>query len=143
MSEHIHLVKVAVGPKTFNGLKEWQIQLACEKSAKGENDELIHITRNKPKRTNELLAEGSIYWVIKGLIVGRNRILELRPMIYGGRPHCGIVYDSQLIRVVPRPRRAFQGWRYLEAKDAPLDLTNDTIEIPEFMLREFAKKDLI
>jgi hypothetical protein len=143
MSGHIHLVKVAVGPSSFNGLKEWQIQLACEKAAKGEKGELIHITRNTPKRAEELLDDGSIYWVIKGLIGGRNRILEFRPMIYDGIPHCGIVYDPQLIRVVPRPRRPFQGWRYLEAKDAPPDLANNTHEIPESIMRELTELGLL
>ncbi|WP_020481782.1 DUF1489 family protein [Methylomonas sp. MK1] len=142
MSKHIHLVKVAVGTNSFNDLKEWQVQLACKKAAKGENGALIHITRHTPKRAEELLDNGSIYWVIKGHIRARNRILELRPMMYDGIKHCGIVYDPQLIRVAPDPRRPFQGWRYLEAKDAPSDIDNNVYDIFETMLIEFTGSDL-
>ncbi|MGC1182034.1 DUF1489 family protein [Legionella sp.] len=136
MNSKLNIIKLAVGPNSLKELEAWQTQRMCEKAANNENSELIHSTRNFPRRAEEILGGGSIYWVIKGRIVGRNRILEFRPMIHNDRLHCGIVYDPKLIRVIPRPRRPFQGWRYLEGKDTPSDLTEEMGEIPENMLRE-------
>jgi hypothetical protein len=143
MNDKLHLIKLAVGPDSLRELQEWQTNLACEKAAKGQKGELIHITRNTPKRAEQVLNGGSIYWVIKGFIAGRNRITELRPMMYQDRPHCGIVYDPKLIRVTPRPHRPFQGWRYFEGKDTPPDLASNTSDIPEKMLRELAEFGLL
>ncbi|HEU5048512.1 MAG TPA: DUF1489 domain-containing protein [Rickettsiales bacterium] len=143
MTKYLHLIKLAVGPRSLKDLQDWQTRLACEKAAKGQKGEIIHITRSTPKRAEEVLAGGSIYWVIKGFIVGRNRILELRPMMYDDMPHCGIVYEPELIRVTPQPRRPFQGWRYLEGKDAPPDLEGDIRDMPDPMLRELAELGLL
>ena len=82
--------------------------------------ELIHVTRNTPRRWQEVLDGGSIFWVIKGVMCARQPITELRAMQRDdGRPACGIVLASDLIAVEPLRVRIFQGWRYLEAKDAP------------------------
>ena len=70
-----------------------------------------------------MLDGGSLYWVIKGQIAARQKLKELRAVKRNGVPHCGLVYDKELIPVSPRPRRAFQGWRYLDDKDAPPDLS--------------------
>jgi hypothetical protein len=143
MKAHLHLIKLAVGPSSLKELQEWQTARACEKADKGEKGELIHITRNTPKRAEEVLNGGSVYWVVRGFIAGRNPILELRPMTYDGMPHCGIVYDPKLVRVKPLPRRPFQGWRYFEGKDAPPDLARNVSDIPEKMLRELAELGLL
>ena len=74
-----------------------------------------------PKRADELLNGGSLYWVIKGQIAVRQRLLELRAVTKNGMPHCGLVYDPKLVHLIPRACRPFQGWRYLAAKDAPTD----------------------
>lgn len=137
MSATVHLVKLSVGPASFSELKEWQ-ELSVQ-----QRGEIIHVTRNTPKRAAELLTGGSIYWVIKGVIVGRNRITELRPMVYDGQNYCGIVCEPGMVRVAARPRRPFQGWRYLEAKDAPADISGDADEIPEEMLRELSELGLL
>lgn len=138
-----HLIKLAVGPKSFDDLENWQKHAVCEKSEKSETTELMHITRNTPKRADEILNGGSIYWVIKGVIAGRNRILDVRSMLYQGVPHCGIVYEPTLIRVSPQPRRPFQGWRYFEEKDIPADLPRHTADIPEAVLRELSALGVI
>lgn len=143
MSGHIHLIKLAVGLGSLKDLQDWQTERICEKVARGEKAELVHITRNMPKRAGELLDGGSIYWVIRGFIVGRNRITELRPMIYDGMPHCGIVYEPGLIRIAPRPRRPFQGWRYLEGKDAPRDIAKEVSDMPELMMRELSELGML
>jgi hypothetical protein len=76
-----------------------------------------------PKREAELLDGGSVFWAIKGVILCRQRILRLDEVRGGdGIPRCALILDPALVRVTPTPRRPFQGWRYLPAKDAPRDL---------------------
>lgn len=141
----LHLIKLSVGSESLSDLEAWQAQRLREKARNGDTPELIHITRNTPKRAEELLSSGSIYWVIKGMVCGRQRLLEFRPMEYDGQPHCGIVYDAEMIPVLPRPHRAFQGWRYLQAKDAPPDLRQGACdeEMPEAMRRELGRLGLL
>lgn len=136
----IHLIKLSVGPESLSDLMNWQAERL--KTAKREKRpaELVHVTRQMPKRAAELLEGGSIYWVIKGFICARQKLLELRPLQREGVPHCGLVLDRQMVRVSPRPRRPFQGWRYLEPEDAPPDLrTGAGDELPEELLRELAQ----
>jgi len=133
----IHLIKLSVGPDSLAELEAWQ------KQHFRQSRELMHVTRQTPKRADELLDGGSIYWVIKGWICARQKLLELRPVTRGGIPHCGLVCDRELIRVAPRPRRAFQGWRYLEPKDAPPDLLKGSDDMPDEMLRELAALGLM
>jgi hypothetical protein len=92
-----------------------------------------------------LLEGGSLYWVIKGQIAARQKLLELRPVKKDGIPHCGLVYHKDLVPVRPRPRSAFQGWRYLDAGEAPPDLAiakGDT-KLPEALRRELAALGLL
>lgn len=113
----LHLIKLCVGIERFEELAEWQ-QLRQRKG-----DELKHITRMTPRRGTELLDGGSIYWVIKGQIQARQRLLELRPVTdKDGVGYCALMLDAKLVRTQPQPRRPFQGWRYLDAADAPRDL---------------------
>lgn len=118
----IHLIKLSVGPENLSDLVAWQTQrLAALRHAK-QTPELMHITRNMPKRAAEVLDGGSIYWVIKGWIVARQKLIELRPLLHDGIPHCGLVLDPEMIRVAPRKHRPFQGWRYFAPEAAPRDL---------------------
>jgi hypothetical protein len=82
----------------------------------------VHVTRQTPKRADELLDGGSLYWVIKGQIAVRQRLMELKAVTKNGLPHCGLVYDPTLVHVIPRYCRPFQGWRYLASNDAPADV---------------------
>ncbi|MDE1153676.1 MAG: DUF1489 domain-containing protein [Micavibrio sp.] len=117
----VHIIKLSVGPDSLEDLVAWQKLRLKELKAKGKTPELIHITRHTPKRADEVLDGGSIYWVIKGWIVARQKLVELRPMKRGGVAHCGLVHDKKMIPVHWQQRRAFQGWRYLDPKDAPAD----------------------
>lgn len=117
----LHIIKLSVGSESLEDLTDWQKQRWKAMKAAGKKPELIHVTRQTPKRAEEVLDGGSIYWVIKGWIVGRQKLLELRPMKKNGVPHCGLVYEKKMIPVQWRQRRAFQGWRYLDPKDAPPD----------------------
>ena len=113
----VHLKKLSVGSTSLTSLREWQ----DARVAAGM--ELIHVTRNTPRRRQEVLGGGSIFWVIKGVICARQLITELRAMRRAdGRTACGIVLAPELISVVPLRVQIFQGWRYLEAKDAPVDI---------------------
>ena len=118
----LHIIKLCVGVETVEELAQWQLGRIREQKKRGKKAlELMHVTRMMPKRADEIVGKGSLYWVIKGQIAVRQQILELRPVVRGGTPHCGIVYDKKLIPVARRQHRAFQGWRYLKPEDAPPD----------------------
>ena len=117
----VHLKKLSVGSESLASLRQWQ-----EMRREG-GSELMHVTRNTPRRADEVLDGGSMYWVIKGVMCARQPIIELRSMQRAdGRPACGIILAPELVAVEPQRVRIFQGWRYLEAKDAPKDLPMST-----------------
>jgi hypothetical protein len=141
----LHIIKLCVGCDSLAELADWQKARLKEKRTKGQKPELVHVTRMTPKRGDEVLDGGSLYWVIKGQIAARQTLLGLRAVKKNGVPHCGLVYDKELVPVVARPRRPFQGWRYLEAKDAPPDLarTKGAADLPEALQRELAALGLL
>lgn len=116
----LHLVKLSVGTDSVEGLERWQ----DNPRAHGPDGRPRHVTRMWPRREAEILDGGSIYWVIKGVILCRQPILRLDEVIrQDGIRRCGIVLQPGLIRVAATPKRAFQGWRYLQPGDAPTDLS--------------------
>ena len=128
----LHLIKLCVGVERIEELAQWQKRRAAERKKNGGNGDVLHITRMTPKRADELLAGGSLYWVIKGQIAVRQRITALRPVTRDGVPHCALVLGRKLVPTVRRKHRAFQGWRYLDPKDAPRDLKlPDRSALPE------------
>ena len=141
----LHLIKLCVGVDSLEELARWQKQRLAEKKKKGQKPELVHITRQSPKRADELLDGGSLYWVIKGQIAARQRLVELRPLVREGVPHCGLVYDRKLVPVLRRARAAFQGWRYLDPKDAPPDLAavKGGTDLPPALQQELASLGLL
>lgn len=119
MDNFIHLVKLSVGTESVEDLAAWQ-NSAHERYADGLPR---HVTRMWPKRDAQILAGGSIYWVIKGLIQARQTITRLDEVIgQDGIRRCAIVLDPKLHRTETAPKRPFQGWRYLDPADAPRDL---------------------
>ena len=118
----LHLIKLCVGADSIDDLREWQERRLKQAKKKRKPSELMHVTRQMPKRADEIAGKGSLYWVIKGQIAVRQKILELRAVQREGVPHCGIVYDPKLVPVERRFHRPFQGWRYFDPKDAPPDL---------------------
>ncbi len=119
MVQPLHLIKLCVGAEQVEDLARWQ----KNPRALGPDALPRHVTRMWPKRSAELLADGSLYWVFKGVVLARQRILRLDEVIGGdGIRRCGIVLAPEIIRTAAAPKRPFQGWRYLEAKDAPPDL---------------------
>jgi hypothetical protein len=118
-----HLLKLCVGASSVEDLIAWRDEWAARERAAGRPDGLLHVTRLWPKRAAELLAGGSLYWVVAGSVRARQRILALEPADEGdGVARCGLRLDPAVVRVAPRAVRPFQGWRYLEARDAPADL---------------------
>lgn len=119
MSRFINLVKLSVGTESVEGLAAWH----ATKAAQTADYLPRHVTRMWPKREAEILNGGSIYWVIKGVILARQTILRLDE-VFGqdGIRRCAIVLDPNLVRTAPTPKRAFQGWRYLPQTEAPPDL---------------------
>lgn len=141
----LHLIKLSVGPDSLADLAAWQQQRLKELARLKFTPELMHVTRQTPKRGEELLDGGSIYWVIKGFVCARQKLVELRPLEVDGVPHCGLVLAPELVAVRARPYRAFQGWRYLEAKDAPEDMAQGAVDaaMPEKMRRELMALGLL
>ncbi|MCF6272687.1 MAG: DUF1489 domain-containing protein [Rhodobacteraceae bacterium] len=110
----LHLIKLSVGSESIHTQAAWQ----AERLAEGGG--LRHVTRMWPRREDELLAGGSIFWVIKGVVQSCQKIIRLDEVIgEDGIRRCGIVLDPQLFHTRPQPRRPFQGWRYLEPSTAP------------------------
>lgn len=120
----VHLLKLCVGIERLDDLREGQAKRLASLTGAGQVPELYHRTRHMPRRRDELLDGGSLYWIIKGFIGARQRILDLKPTTKDdGSKACGIVLDPDLVPTRPHPRRPFQGWRYLAADEAPPDVT--------------------
>lgn len=119
----IHLVKLSAGTDSIESLARWQSERLEKMRQDGLVPEMFHRTLQMPRRRDELLTGGSIYWVIKGMIQARQVLIDLREGTrLDGTPCTLLVFDNKLIPVRPAPRRAFQGWRYLDPADAPPDL---------------------
>jgi hypothetical protein len=136
----LHLIKLCVGCDSVAELQGWIRQRLKDKRKRGEKAEHVHRTRMVPKRAEELLDGGSLYWVIRGEIACRQRIRGVKPFRdRDGVGRCGIVLDPKVVLVAGRPFRAFQGWRYLAAEDAPCDLEKTApgaTAMPEKLRRE-------
>ena len=121
MAGFVNLIKLSVGSESVDTLAEWQ----ASRVAQSEDGLPRHVTRMWPKREAEILQGGSIYWVIKGVIQCRQKILSLDEVIGAdGIRRCAIVLDPQLVRTETALRRPFQGWRYLKTEDSPADLSD-------------------
>jgi hypothetical protein len=123
----IHLLKLCVGCDAVEDLLDWQAARADERRAAGGDPRPFHLTRMWPKREAEILDGGSLYWVIRGSVLCRQRIVALeRDVGADGIVRCRLRLDAEVVRTSPAPRRAFQGWRYLRPGDAPADLGTAT-----------------
>ena len=111
----LHLIKLCVGAATPEDLAAWR----ASRKAAGHRP-IVH-TRQTPKRAHEILDGGSLYWVFKGVILIRQNVLAIETIGEGAQRRCEILLNDAMIPTAPQPRRAFQGWRYLAPKDAPVD----------------------
>ena len=121
----LHLIKLVVGCDTVDDLIAWRTPQAGEP--------WILKTRQTPKRAAELLDGGSVYRVFKGLVLCRQRILDINTVGEGQAARCHVTLDEEVVLTQPLPRRPFQGWRYFEGKDAPADLAppGDAGSVPQ------------
>ena len=137
----IHLVKLCVGAESVEDLKVWQELTIRERRRLGLSPYPTHETRQSPKRADELLDGGSLYWVIKGVIQVRQAIHAVNSGDDRyGRSFCELVLEPELVLTEAQGRKAFQGWRYLAPEDAPQDLrTSASKDVPPelgFALKE-------
>lgn len=143
----LHLIKLCVGCDSVRELEDWIRERLREKKRRGLPREHVHTTRMAPKRSEELLNGGSLYWVIRGELACRQKLRNVRPVVdRDGIARCQLVLDPKVVLVRPRGWRAFQGWRYLEAKDAPADLDRaapGTALMPEILRRELRELGLL
>jgi hypothetical protein len=143
----LHLVKLCVGADSIEDLREWVAERSFNAIAAGLEPHSIHTTRMVPKRVEELLEDGSLYWVIKGQVSARQKLLGLRTVTGGdGIQRCELVLGPEVIETAPQPKRPFQGWRYLSGDDAPPDLGKlgeDVAKLPEDLRRELAELGLL
>ncbi|HAK99254.1 MAG: DUF1489 family protein [PS1 clade bacterium] len=137
----LHLIKLAARATGVDDLVNWQTYV------RETHGELFHTTRMMPKRVNELLDDGSIYWVIKRKIRVRQSILDIQPFTdEAGIKRCHIFLDPELIATRQQARRPFQGWRYLPATDAPEDMpmaAEGDDELPEHLKAELMALGLL
>lgn len=143
----LHMVKLCVGADSIQDLESWILSRLDDQRRAGQAAEQRHTTRMVPRRRDELLEGGSLFWVIKGQIAVRQRLLDVRPFTdEAGIGRCHLVLEPTLVEVDPRPRKPFQGWRYLDPADAPVDLGTDLPDLaglPEPLRRELRELGLI
>lgn len=139
----VHLSKVAVGCDSVESLSLRQLPWHHVR-ADGQTV-YRHRTRFMPKRDGELLAGGSLYWIIANQLIARQAIIAFEPITLGETSHVLIHLEAKPVLVAPTPRRAHQGWRYLEAADAPADATGKTpmVTLPPKLLAELRSLGLI
>ena len=137
MDNYVNLLKLCVGAEKVDDLTDWQ----ASPRAKGPDGLPRHVTRMWPKRAAEILNGGSLYWVFKGVILARQRVLRLDEVDRGdGIVRCALVLDPAVVRTEAVPKRPFQGWRYLNPEDAPADVaggdSDPAADMPDWMVRE-------
>lgn len=135
----LHLIKLAVAASSIADIQAWQA------ARRKEVGEVRHVTRMMPKRASELLDGGSIYWVVKGEIQARQRLIDIRPITWtDGTRQCALVLDPELVPTEFAPRGPFQGWRYFPAADAPADLAAGGAEdLPPALRKELRALGLL
>ena len=143
----LHLVKLCVGADSLDDLRQWMAARMAEAKRRGAPLRHAHVTRMTPKRAAEIVDGGSLYWVIKGQIGARQKIVGIEPfMDSDGIGRCKLWLDGEVVAVAPRPMRAFQGWRYYDAKSAPPDIDETQAgfaDMPEALRRELAGLGLL
>jgi len=136
--KHINLIKMCVGAHTVSDLYDWQ----STRLVKGINSNgpfARHVTRMHPKRAEEILNGGSLYWVFKGFTLARQQILGLEETVgTDSIMRCSIMLSRQIVLTEPYRKRPFQGWRYLKINEAPRDLglfSEGDIQLPASLER--------
>lgn len=141
----LHLIKLAVGVDDLAQMKQLQ---AARRRQRRQGPRSPHwvFTRNTPRRAEELLDGGSLYWVVRGVIRCRQELVGFDEDFdrEEARKYCRIKVKRTLVRTAPQACKAFQGWRYLEPDRAPPDLSRgDTGDMPPEMAAELKRLGLL
>ncbi len=143
----LHLIKLCVGADSIDDLRDWVARRALTAIAAGLEPHSTHTTRMVPKRVEELLDGGSLYWVIKGQVQARQQLTGIETFTDAdGIGRCNLVLGPEVVETTLQPRRAFQGWRYLLDNEAPRDLTElgeGAADLPMDLRRELAELGLL
>ncbi|MDP1964606.1 MAG: DUF1489 domain-containing protein [Reyranella sp.] len=141
----LHLIKLAVGVDDLAHMKKVQAARRKQRRQSPRSPHWVY-TRNFPRRAEELLDGGSLYWVVRGVIRGRQELVGFEQDFdrEEARKYCRIKVRRTLITTAPQACRAFQGWRYFEPDDAPPDLSRgDTRDVPPEMAAELKRLGLL
>ena len=142
----VNLLKTAVGISDLDQLRRRQ---DSRRAVRDGREVVLGYTRNKPRRLDELIAGGSIFWIVKARIQARQRFLGLADAVDdNGRFYCELHLDPHLVETTPVPKRAIQGWRYLPSAEAPADLdiaygADGEEELPAHLARELRELGLL
>lgn len=141
----LHLLKICVGVDAIEELAAWQDRRLKELRRRKKSPRLYHVTRQTPQRAAEIVDGGSLYWIIKGFVRVRQRIIAIEPVVgEDGIQRCGLALDPALVRTHLQPRRPHQGWRYLGAADAPADLAGAAAtDLPDAVADELRELGLL
>lgn len=152
----LNLIKLAVGVTDIAHLAQLQYARVkqSKKDKRWDNNKSCprHITRHRPRREDELLDGGSLYWVIKGTIRARQTIITMDEVPLVGleardgkipKPKCALVLDPEIVPVMPARHRAFQGWRYFEGAKVPIDVTSSKLDLPDDLAAELGELGLL
>lgn len=142
----LHLLKLCVGAESIADLEAYIAQSLATRRAARQPLEHVHVTRMTPKRIDELLDGGSLYWVIRGQLAARQALRAIRPFTdRDGIGRCALVLEPDVVPVMPRPCRPFQGWRYLDHASRPDDLgsVGGAASLPEALRAELRALGLL
>ncbi len=143
----VHLVKLCVGVDRMEQMFEWVAMRHAQHAEDPSSPPPGHVTRMTPKRKDELLAGGSLYWVIQGQIQIRQKLLDIVQFTDNeGIGRCRLVLDAEVVPTRWQPKRPFQGWRYLKAEEAPpdfADIAKSSGDLPEDMRKELSELGLL
>lgn len=140
----VHLIKLSVGTESVESLRAYIEWRGRQLATAGRKVVHVHTTRMTPKRRDELLDGGSIYWVIKGQIQARQKLVDIEPFTDAdGIGRCNIVMDPELVATRWQPKRPFQGWRYLKRQDAPSDLKDGEEQVDPELAHELSALGLM
>lgn len=141
----LHLIKHTYGIASVADLREGVARAAAHGA--GGPGEVYHSTKSTPSRAAEILGGGSIYWVVKGQLLCRQPVLDIRTLKAEGGSRCYLALAAEVVDVEPRQRKRFLGWRYLEEADAPPDVGGEAAAgialMPAAMRRELAQLGLL
>lgn len=143
----LHMLKLCVGAESIEDLREWVSRRSLIAMAAGMEPHSIHTTRMVPKRIEELLDGGSLYWVIKGQVQARQVLLDIKTFDgEDGITRCNLMLGPEVIETALQPKRPFQGWRYLKPEDAPRDVSTlgqGVTDMPDDLKRELMELGLL